>query len=144
MVSHAESAIRGSVPDRVLVVDDEKPVREALAALLRQEGYRVVVAESGHVAVEAIEAFTFNFIIVDIFMPEMNGLETIKVFRANAPAVPIMAMSGYAAGSGFVDNDFFQTAMEFGATCCLRKPFTREQLLDAIEFCRAAKSALVA
>lgn len=144
MVSHAESAIRGSAPDRVLVVDDEKPVREALAALLRQEGYRVVVAESGHVAVEAIEAFTFNFIIVDIFMPEMNGLETIKVFRANAPAVPIMAMSGYAAGSGFVDNDFFQTAMEFGATCCLRKPFTREQLLDAIEFCRAAKSALVA
>ena len=144
MVSHAESAIRGSVPDSVLVVDDEKPVREALAELLRKEGYRVVVAESGHVAVEAIEAFTFNFIIVDIFMPEMNGLETIKVFRANAPAVPIMAMSGYAAGSGFVDNDFFQTAMEFGATCCLRKPFTREQLLDAIEFCRAAKSALVA
>src|SRR3954466_12702974 len=45
--------------DRILVVDDEQPVREALAALLRQDGYRVVVAESGHVAVEAIEAFTF-------------------------------------------------------------------------------------
>ena len=144
MVPPPESDFPASAPDRVLVVDDEKPVREALAALLRQEGYRVVVVESGHVAVEAIEAFTFNFIIVDIFMPEMNGLETIKVFRANAPSVPIVAMSGYAAGSGFVDNDFFQTAMEFGATCCLRKPFTRDQLLDAIEFCRAAKSALVA
>jgi CheY-like chemotaxis protein len=130
--------------DRILVVDDEKPVRDALAALLRQEGYRVVVAESGHVAVEAIEAFTFDFIIVDIFMPEMNGLETIKIFRANAPSVPIIAMSGYAAGSGFVDNDFFRTAMEFGGTCCLRKPFSREQLVDAIAFCRAAKSALVA
>jgi len=141
MVPPAESDCSASAPDRVLVVDDEKPVREALAALLRQEGYRVVVVESGHVAVEAIEAFTFNFIIVDIFMPEMNGLETIKVFRANAPSVPIVAMSGYAAGSGFVDNDFFQTAMEFGATCCLRKPFTRDQLLDAIEFCRAARAA---
>ena len=130
--------------DRILVVDDEKPVREALAALLRQEGYRVVVAESGHVAVEAIEAFTFDFIIVDIFMPGMNGLETIKVFRANAPSVPIIAMSGYASGSGFVENDFLRTAMEFGATCCLRKPFVREQLLDAIAFCRAAKSPLVA
>ena len=130
--------------DRILVVDDEKTVREALAALLRQEGYRVVVAESGHVAVEAIEAFTFNFIIVDIFMPEMSGLETIKVFRKNAPQVPIVAMSGYAAGSGFVDNDFFHSAMEFGATCCLRKPFSREQVLDAVEFCRASKSALVA
>ena len=130
--------------DRILVVDDEKTVREALAALLRQEGYRVVVAESGHVAVEAIEAFTFNFIIVDIFMPEMSGLETIKVFRKNAPQVPIVAMSGYAAGSGFVDNDFFHSAMEFGATCCVRKPFSREQVLDAVEFCRASKSALVA
>ena len=130
--------------DRILVVDDERPLREALAALLRQEGYRVVVAESGHVAVEAIEAFTFDLIIVDIFMPGMNGLETIRIFRKSAPAVPIIAMSGYASGSGFVDNDFFQTAMEFGATCCMRKPFVREQLLDAIAFCRAAKSPLVA
>jgi CheY-like chemotaxis protein len=130
--------------DRILVVDDEKTVREALAALLRQSGYRVVVAESGHVAVEAIEAFTFDFIIVDIFMPEMNGLETIKIFRNNAPRVPIIAMSGYAAGSGFVDNDFFHAAMEFGATCCLRKPFSLEQVLDAIEFCRASKPQLVA
>jgi CheY-like chemotaxis protein len=135
---------KGVAMDRILVVDDERTVREALAALLRQEGYRVVVAESGHVAVEAIEAFTFDFIIVDIFMPEMNGLETIQIFRKNAPAVPIIAMSGYASGSGFIDNDFFQTAMEFGATCCMRKPFLREQLLDAIAFCRAAKSPLVA
>ena len=130
--------------DRILIVDDEKPVRDALAALLRQEDYRVVAAESGHTAVEAIEAFTFDFIIVDIFMPGMNGLETIKIFRDSAPSVPIIAMSGYASGSGFVDNDFFHTAMEFGATCCMRKPFSREQLLDAIAFCRASKSALVA
>ena len=53
-------------------------------------------------------------------------------------------MSGYAGGSGFVDTDFFRTAMDFGATCCLRKPFSREQLLDAIAFCRASKKALVA
>ena len=130
--------------ERILVVDDEKPVRETLALLLRQEGFRVVIAESGHTAVEAIEAFTFDTLIVDIFMPGMNGLETIRVFRANAPDVPIVAMSGYAAGSGFVDTDFFRTAMEFGATCCLRKPFTREQLLDAITFCRASRAALVA
>ena len=97
--------------DRILIVDDEKPVRDALAALLRQEDYRVVAAESGHTAVEAIEAFTFDFIIVDIFMPGMNGLETIKIFRDNAPSVPIIAMSGYGSGSGFVDNDFFHTAM---------------------------------
>lgn len=130
--------------DRILIVDDESGVRDALAMLLRREGYRVVAAESGHIAVEAIEAFTFGLIIVDIFMPGMNGLETIKVFRTEAPEVPIIAMSGYAAGSGFVDNDFFRTAMDFGATCCLRKPFAREQLLDAIAFCRASKPELAA
>ena len=130
--------------ERILVVDDEKPVRETLAALLRQEGYNVVIAECGHTAVEAIEVFTFDAVIVDIFMPGMNGLDTIKVFHAGAPHVPIIAMSGYASGSGFVDTDFFRTAMDYGATCCLRKPFSREQVLDAIEFCRASKSQLVA
>jgi len=130
--------------ERILVVDDEKPVREILAALLRQEGYNVVVAEGGHTAIEAIEVFTFDLVIVDIFMPGMNGLETIKVFRQNAPDVPIITMSGYASGSGFVDTDFFRAAMDCGATCCLRKPFSREQLLDAIAFCLASKAALVA
>ena len=130
--------------ERILVVDDEKPVRETLAALLRQEGYNVVVAEGGHTAIEAIEVFTFDLVIVDIFMPGMNGLETIQVFRAGAPKVAIIAMSGYASGSGFVDTDFFRTAMDYGATCCLRKPFTREQLLDAVAFCRASAPALVA
>ena len=130
--------------ERILVVDDEQPVRDTLAALLRQEGYNVVVAEGGHSAVEAIEVFTFDLVIVDIFMPGMNGLETIKVFRAGAPHVPIVAMSGYASGSGFVDTDFFRTAMDYGATCCLRKPFVREQLLDAIAFCRASRTAMVA
>ena len=126
--------------ERILVVDDEKPVREILAALLRQEGYNVVAAECGHTAVESIEVFTFDLAIVDIFMPGMNGLETIKVFRQNAPDVPIITMSGYASGSGFVDTDFFRAAMDCGATCCLRKPFSREQLIDAITFCRVSKA----
>jgi CheY-like chemotaxis protein len=130
--------------ERILIVDDEQPVRDTLAMLLRQEGYRVVVAESGHTAVEAIEVFTFDFLIVDIFMPGMNGLETIRTFRANAADVPIIAMSGYGAGSGFVETDFFRTAMDCGATCCLRKPFSREQLVDAITFCRASRTVLVA
>jgi CheY-like chemotaxis protein len=124
--------------ERILVVDDERAVRDTLAALLRKEGYRVVVAESGHTAVSAIEAFMFDLLIVDIFMPGLNGLETIKIFRKDAPDVRIIAMSGYASGSGFVDPDFFRTAMDFGATCCLRKPFTREQLLGAIDFCHAS------
>jgi len=126
--------------ERILVVDDEKPVREAVGLLLKSEGYRVVVAECGHTAVSAIEAFTFDVVIVDIVMPGINGLETISILRQDAPDVAIIAMSGYAAGSGIAEDDFFRGAMERGATCCLAKPFTREQLLDAIEFCRLSRS----
>lgn len=125
---------------RILVVDDEKPVREAMALLLKQEGYRVVVAECGHTAVSAIETFTFDLVIVDIFMPGMNGLETIDILRQDAPDVPIIVMSGYAAGSGATGPDFFREAVDRGATCCLRKPFSREQLIDAITFCRVTKA----
>ena len=103
-----------------------------------------MVAECGHTAVEAIEAFTFDVVIVDIFMPGMNGLETIKVFRARCAERADHRDVGLCGRQWLCRQDFFRTAMEFGATCCLRKPFTREQLLDAIAFCRASKSALVA
>jgi CheY-like chemotaxis protein len=125
---------------RILVVDDERPVREAMALLLKQQGYRVVVAECGHTAVSAIETFTFDLVIVDIFMPGMNGLETIDILRQDAPEVPIIVMSGYAAGSGATGPDFFREAVDRGATCCLRKPFSRDQLVDAITFCRVTKA----
>ena len=126
--------------ERILVVDDERDVRDAIGLLLKQEGYRVVVAECGHTAVSAIEAFTFDVVIVDIVMPGIDGLDTIAILRADAPDVSIIAMSGYAGGSGLGESDFFRTAMERGATCCLAKPFTQEQLLDAIEFCRLSRS----
>ena len=126
--------------ERILVVDDEQLVRDTLGLLLKQEGYRVVVAECGHTAVSAIEAFTFDVVIVDIVMPGMDGIETIGILRQDAPDVSIIAMSGYAAGSGLAENDFFRAAVERGATCCLRKPFTRDQLIDAIEFCRLSRS----
>jgi CheY-like chemotaxis protein len=139
-LSRCALAEEGALMERILVVDDEQPVRDTLRLLLRQEGFRVVVAECGHTAVSAIEAFTFDVVIVDIVMPGMNGIETIGILRQDAPDVSIIAMSGYAAGSGLAEQDFFRSAMERGATCCLHKPFTREQLLDAIEFCRLSRS----
>ena len=70
--------------ERILVVDDEQPVRDTLGLLLRQEGFRVVVAECGHTAVSAIEAFTFDVALVDIVMPGIDGIETIAILRQDA------------------------------------------------------------
>jgi CheY-like chemotaxis protein len=125
---------------RILVIDDQTSVRGAIRALLEHEGHTVVAAECGHNAVSAIEAFAFDVVIVDIIMPGLDGLDTIKILRDSAPTVPVIAMSGYAFRGGSSDLDFFRMASELGATCCLQKPFRPRQLIDAIETCRASRS----
>jgi CheY-like chemotaxis protein len=125
---------------RILVVDDQKAIRTAIRAMLEHKGHTVVVAEGGHHAAGAIEAFAFDVALVDIIMPGLDGLDTIKMFGESAPAVPIIAMSGYAFHGGSSDLDFFRMARELGATCCLQKPFKPHELTGAIEACLAASS----
>jgi CheY-like chemotaxis protein len=71
--------------------------------------------------------------LVDIFMPHMRGFESIRIFHERAPAIPLIAMSGYAFAN--IDSpapDFLRMALELGATRCLRKPFTPVALLTVI------------
>jgi CheY-like chemotaxis protein len=117
---------------RILVIDDELSFRDSVALMLRNEGYRVVVAECGHTAVSAIAAFAFDLILVDIFMPGMDGLDTIEVMRADAPDVPIVAMSAYAYGGGPALSDIVEIAIDRGAACFLHKPFSRQELRNAV------------
>jgi CheY-like chemotaxis protein len=125
---------------RILVVDDQVSVRAAIRALLESKGHTVVVAEGGHKAARAIEAFAFDVVLVDIIMPGLDGLDSIKLFRDSAPAVPIIAMSGYAFHGGSSDLDFFHMATDLGAVCCLQKPFKPKDLMDAIDTCLASRS----
>jgi CheY-like chemotaxis protein len=126
---------------RILVVDDQVVVRAAVRAMLEDKGHTVVVAEGGHVAAGAIEAFAFDVALVDIIMPGLNGLDTIKLFRESAPDVPIIAMSGYMFQGGSSDRNFFQMATDLGAAYCLQKPFKPHELISAIESCLALASA---
>src|SRR5262249_7339722 len=123
---------------RILVVDDDATIRMVAKSVLERQGHAVVLAECGHDGAEAIEAYAFDVAIVDIFMPDMNGLATISAFRRAAPGLPIVVMSGYA----FRDvngpaPDFFRMAIDLGATACLRKPFVSAQLLHAVQLCTA-------
>jgi CheY-like chemotaxis protein len=130
---------------RVLVVDDEVLVRFTVKTILEHEGHSVVLAECGHDGAAAIEAFAFDLAIVDIFMPGMGGLETIKVFRQSAPRLPIIVISGYAfRDAGGPAPDFFRMAIELGAAVCLRKPFTPSQLLSAVDACDVGRPSKVA
>src|SRR5215471_3755407 len=96
---------------RILVVDDELSICLAIRMILENAGHTVVVAECGHAVASSIEAFSFDVLLVDIFMPGMDGLETIKRFRESDPDVPIVAMSGYAV-RGESPPDFFRTAID--------------------------------
>jgi CheY-like chemotaxis protein len=130
---------------RILVVDDDISVRFAIRTILELEGHTVVLAACGHTGAAAIEAFAFDVAIVDIFMPEMDGLETIRAFRQSAPTLRIIVMSGYAfrevKGPA---PDFVRMAVELGATCCLRKPFRAARLLQAVASCCTQRAARVA
>ena len=76
--------------------------------------------------------------IVDIFMPHMRGFESIRIFHERAPAIPLVAMSGYAfANLDSPAPDFLRMALELGAARCLRKPFTPMALLAVVNECLA-------
>ena len=121
---------------RILVIDDDTSVRTAIETLLREQGRTAVLAANGHLGVKTLETSSFDVILVDIFMPGMDGLETIKNFRARAPTVPIVAMSGFRFRNTMAPApDFLGMAAELGATYCLRKPFGPQQLMAAISAC---------
>jgi CheY-like chemotaxis protein len=123
---------------RVLVVDDDSMVGITIEVCLQRHGFEVTVADGGEAGLAALEASTFDLMLIDIFMPHMRGFESIRVFHERAPAIPLIAMSGYAfAQTASPSPDFLRMALELGASRCLRKPFTPRTLLAAVNECLA-------
>ena len=118
---------------RVLVVDDDAMVCMAIEIALERHGFDVTIADGGEAGLRALEDASFDLMIVDSFMPDMRGFESIRVFHTHAPKVPLIAISGYAFDDPQVsDPDFLRTAMRLGATRCLRKPFRPAELASAV------------
>ncbi len=112
----------------VLIVDDEEPIRQLLAAQLRQEGYSVLQARDGETALSLLERNPVDVAIVDIVMPGKDGIQTITNLRITHPDVRIVAMSGD------IDSAVYLTAADrLGVRQRLKKPFSHEQLLEALE-----------
>ena len=115
---------------RLLVVDDNEDMRQSMKRLLEHFGYEVRVAQNGRRALEMQQQSHSDVLISDIFMPDTDGLETIKQFREAFPATRIIAMSG---GGASLEADYLSTASVVGADAILRKPFSKESLLKALE-----------
>jgi CheY-like chemotaxis protein len=123
---------------RVLVVDDDPLVGVTIEICLQRHGFDVTITDGGEAGLRALETSTFDLMLIDIFMPHMRGFESIRVFHERAPAIPLIAMSGYAfAHTDSPSPDFLRMALELGAARCLRKPFTPKTLLAAVNECLA-------
>jgi DNA-binding response OmpR family regulator len=111
----------------ILLIDDEEPVRMLFQMALAQAGYHVLTAESGLHGLRLLQQQEVDLALVDIFMPEMDGLELIHRLRAARPTSKIIAMSG-----GSWEWDYLDTAKQLGANCALKKPFSLQELLAAV------------
>ena len=118
---------------RILIIDDDAAVRGAMQVLLQVEGFDVALAVDGPSGLVAARADAPDLVIVDMFMPGMNGRDTIRALRECAPRVPIIAASGAMApplaGTGTGED----ADTEVGADFNLHKPFRPRQLIDAVK-----------
>ena len=118
---------------RILVIDDDACVSTAIQAILARRQCDTVLASRAHAGIHAFQTSGFDIVMVDLFMPGMNGLDTIARIRSKS-AVPIIAMSGFRLRNSLdADQDFLGMAILRGATISLRKPFSPPQLVAAID-----------
>jgi DNA-binding response OmpR family regulator len=101
-----------------------------LDKILITAGYDVILAENGAEATRRWRELGANLVILDIFMPEMDGLETLAALRAHAPRLPIIVMSG----GGATGMDLLVEAKLLGANWTIAKPFTLDEIMALVEF----------
>jgi two-component system, NtrC family, response regulator HydG len=110
----------------LLVADDDPAVRESLERALTREGYSVVVAPDGQVALERLQAGGIDLVLSDLRMPGLNGLELLPRAKAVAPDIDFIMLTAFGTVEEAVK------AMKEGATDFLTKPFQRAQLMKVV------------
>ena len=108
---------------KILVVDDERAVRESLRRALELEGYRVELAEDGEEALERLGTAPPDAAILDVLMPGIDGLEVCRRLRADGNAVPVLMLTARA------EVDSRVAGLDAGADDYLPKPFALAELL---------------
>jgi two-component system, NtrC family, response regulator PilR len=121
----SEPGTRNPEPEtaaKLLVVDDERSMRELLSIVLRREGYVVTLAENGRVAIDHLERARFDLLISDIKMPDMTGVDVLRAAKRIDPDILGIMITAFASADTAIE------AMRLGAHDYLSKPFDVDEL----------------
>jgi DNA-binding response OmpR family regulator len=112
---------------RILVIDDDVAVRESHEAMLKANGYEVDVAENGKEAIDKSKANFYNLALVDLRLPDMDGIELLTAMRETVPKTVKIIITGYPSQENAIE------AVNRGADGYMVKPYTMEELLRKIK-----------
>ena len=112
----------GTESARILVVDDERSMREMLAILLKREGHQVAVAENGQGAIDLLNQRPFDLVVSDARMPDVDGLEVLRHARSINPSVIAIMVTAYGS------PDLLRGVAQLGVNDYVEKPFNTEVL----------------
>ncbi len=114
----------------ILIIDDDQHIRLLLRSVLEPMGHQIMEATNGKEALAALQNSSPSLLILDILMPEIDGIELIRNIRRTNSAIPIIAMSG---GYSIENVDVLDVAQRLGVTRTLRKPFDIRTLINVVQ-----------
>lgn len=114
-------------PRRILVIDDERVICDACRLVLSEKGHTVTLETSGAEGLRAIRQGDFDIVLLDMKLPDIDGMEILKAVREEKLGICVVVMTGYSIMPNAVQ------AMKLGAADYLAKPFTDDELITAIE-----------
>lgn len=112
---------------RILVVDDDENIRKTLATILEDEGYSVDTAENGKEAIEKSNTKFFNLALIDIRLPDIEGVKLLTAMKETTPKMVKIIITGYPALQNAIE------AVNKGADAYVLKPLNIDQLLKTIK-----------
>lgn len=119
-----------NIENLILVIDDSNTIRNGITLVLKEGGYRVIVAKNGKEGLYFFDEIAPNLVITDIIMPEQDGMEVIRKIREKNKIVKIIAMS---AGGRLSSDNYLKMAKLLGANKVINKPFKLEQMLEEVK-----------
>ena len=111
---------------RILIVDDDELVCYTLRRLLETNGHEALEARDGLEGIRIFRSIPCDLMVVDIFMPEKDGFETLRVALRENPSMKTIAISGLG---GYDDNSYLDRAISYGADGTLAKPFELQRFM---------------